>query len=277
MTESIAFIPAPDYCAAGGCFFRRSGARWNKSAGPPHTIGMKLVFLLFALSGIAAETPARVPVLLELFTSEGCSSCPPADRLLEKLDKTQPVPGAELIVLSEHVDYWNQLGWKDPFSSEQYTSRQHDYAESLGGEVYTPELVVDGAKGFVGSSEGDTRSAVAAALRTAKAPIQVAARRDGNKAKVTLHLEAPVEGTLYLALAHDAMRSQVTRGENSGRALSHVAVVYSLEKVAKLGRREVAFDREISVNAKPGETTRIVAFVEKPEVGRVVALGQARL
>ena len=116
-------------------------------------------------------------MLLELFTSEGCSSCPPADRLLETLDRTQPVAGADLIVLSEHVDYWNRLGWTDPFSSALFTQRQQDYVRQfhLDG-AYTPQLVVDGQTDVVGSDERAARSAILKAETHSKPAIDVRAR-----------------------------------------------------------------------------------------------------
>jgi len=145
-----------------------------------------------ALICAAAENDsARVPVLLELFTSEGCSSCPPADRLLEFIDQKQPVPGADLIVLSEHVDYWDRLGWRDPFSSPQYTARQQEYASKFSGDgVYTPQLVVDGRFGFVGSDGPEAASAIQKAMRERKIAIAISnIARDGNQ--VTAHIELP--------------------------------------------------------------------------------------
>ena len=125
--------------------------------------------------GIAppAEPAQRVPVLAELFTSEGCSSCPPADAMLMELDRKQPVSKAQIIVLSEHVDYWNQLGWSDPFSSAQFSARQTTYSQTLKSEVYTPQLVVDGSEQFVGSDAGAILAGITRATSRAKVPVKI--------------------------------------------------------------------------------------------------------
>ena len=118
----------------------------------------------------------RVPVLAELFTSEGCSSCPAADDLLRRLIAEQPIDGGEVIALSEHVDYWNRLGWRDPFSSPRFSERQHEYASALGGsQVYTPQLVIDGRAQVVGSDWTAVRQAVVEAARDRHATVAVSA------------------------------------------------------------------------------------------------------
>src|SRR5215469_14749282 len=131
---------------------------------------MKLLLIAMTAFLASAAEPAKVPVLAELFTSEGCNSCPPADSLLEKLDRLQPVAGARVLVLSEHVDYWNQLGWKDPFSSSQFSQRQERYSRMLGGEVFTPQLVIDGRKQVLGSDPAAIQKAVAEAAQRSKIP-----------------------------------------------------------------------------------------------------------
>ncbi|MDQ6707298.1 MAG: DUF1223 domain-containing protein, partial [Acidobacteriota bacterium] len=216
---------------------------------------MKLLTLLtaaFLMAGDSSyqKTPPRVPVLLELFTSEGCSSCPPADKLLAQLDREQPIAGADLIVLSEHVDYWNHLGWADPYSSPAFSRRQRDYASRLpGGGVYTPELVVDGSTGFVGSDRANARNAIRDAIRAQKLPVTVTASRNGGNADVHFEIgPSKAAGTVYMALAQDRASTQVASGENAGRNLDHVAVVYSFKKVGVVG--ESGLRNEVNVPLK---------------------------
>jgi hypothetical protein len=241
-----------------------------------------------ALICAAADNDSpRVPVLLELFTSEGCSSCPPADRLLALLDQKQPVPGADLIVLSEHVDYWDRLGWKDPFSSSLFTARQQEYSYRLRGEgVYTPELVVDGRFGFVGSDGHKASSAIQEAMREPKIPIAMSnVTRDGNQA--TVHIEVPAtdsgpksgRGVLYVALADNRAESQVARGENAGRSLAHVGVARVLKQVATIDLG-AATARNVMLTIQPGagvNGSRLVAFIQDTKTGRVLAVTAQKL
>jgi len=228
-----------------------------------------------------------VPVLLELFTSEGCSSCPPADRLLEILDQKQPVVGADLIVLSEHVDYWDRLGWKDPFSTSEYTARQQEYTNKfkLDG-VYTPQLVVDGRFGLVGSDGRAASSAIQRALRERKIPMAISnAARDGNRLTARIELSASDQSfkggraILYVALADNRAESHVARGENAGRSLAHVAVTRILKPVGTIDLGG-AFAKEVTLTIQPGVGTngsRLIAFIQDPKSGHVLGVAAQKL
>lgn len=201
---------------------------------------MKTSALLFALAFIAlvfvtnnhAKTPAgpRNPVLVELFTSEGCSSCPPADRLLIELKHNQPIPNAQVIALGEHVDYWNYIGWTDRFSSPQFTARQQRYADRLNDGPYTPQMIVDGSASLVGNDANGVSRAVTRAAAIGK-PIQVELSQAKSSLTVKLHGVTGGSPEVVFALVEDDLESQVKAGENDGATLHHVAVARELRSL----------------------------------------------
>jgi hypothetical protein len=205
-------------------------------------------------SDSVSEVKGRTPVLVELFTSEGCSSCPPADRFLEKLDH-QPVAGADVIVLSEHVDYWNHIGWKDPYSAQLYSVRQSAYAKRFGlDSVYTPQMVVDGTSEFVGSNSGLAEKLFAEAIAAPKIPLHLSLI-SLDAQNLHAHLDAGIlepsfgtpEADVYVAVALNRAESQVPSGENAGHKLAHVAVVRQLTKVGVM-RQAQGLSQDIQLN-----------------------------
>src|SRR5215470_9660542 len=163
-------------------------------------------------SGRPPVSPARKAVLVELFTSEGCSSCPPADKLLGRLRQDLAGSGFEVVPLGFHVDYWNSLGWKDRFSSAEFSRRQEQYARALSTEgPYTPEMVVDGATEFVGSDKDRARAAIAqAAAHSQQAEIDLSASTE----KLTLKASSAVNGAaVMLAITEDNLSTKVGSGE----------------------------------------------------------------
>jgi len=223
----------------------------------------------------------RVPILVELFTSEGCSSCPPADVFLQKLDD-QPVAGAEFVVLSEHVDYWNHDGWKDPYSSSDLTDRQRNYATRFHLEsVYTPQMVLDGGKEFSGSNVKEAQKAIAEALLQPKIALRIS-QVTVEQNRVRAHVETgPLESSrgvraadVYVAVALNHAESQVLRGENANRHLTHTAVVRKLFKVGKIRSGE-QFVREIELKVETGSdphNLRLAAFLQDPDSGKIVGV-----
>jgi hypothetical protein len=226
----------------------------------------------------ASSSPT--PVLIEMFTSEGCSSCPPVDGLLQKLDTFQPIPGAQLIVLSEHVTYWDQQGWKDPNSSSSLTDRQSSYEGVLGEkEVFTPQLIVDGTQQVHAGDPKQVKDTLQKAASAPKLGVRIGdvTVDAGNPTALRAHIETDANfdkknADVFVAVALDHVESQVLRGENGGRHLIHVAVVQELTKVGKLPKGK-SFSQDIQLKLKPGtdpKNLRLVALVQESGPGKVL-------
>lgn len=234
--------------------------------------------------GRAPGGAERVPVLAELFTSEGCSSCPPADRLLAMVLKEQPVDGVYVVAMSEHVTYWDSLGWQDPFGSSQFTARQNKYGHRFSLEsVFTPQLVVDGRVHMVGSDVAKVRSALAEAGRVPKPRLTVEASLDDKGALVGsasgpgLEAGAREGAELLWAVTEDDLVVDVKRGENAKRTLEHSGVVRAM-LTRKMDSGEATASAVIRLQSGwKQENLRIVAFVQSTKSGHVLSVGWSRL
>jgi hypothetical protein len=229
----------------------------------------------------AAESPSEssrthlsangVPVVVELFTSEGCSSCPPADDVLAALERTQPVPGAEVVPLAFHVDYWDDLGWPDPFASPSFTSRQGTYA--VRGRMYTPQAVVDGRTELVGSNATGLQRAIEQAAQHTHTAVQIAVRSSGDVLEAHVHVgQLPTspggvssnDVMVFVALTQARAAIAVGYGENAGKSLHHTAIVRQLERAGATAPS----GGDVRVNLRmpsgvPSTELRVVAFVQR--------------
>lgn len=236
----------------------------------------------------AAASYGTVPVLIELFTSEGCSSCPPADDLLSKLVRSETIPGVKVIALGEHVDYWNNLGWTDPYSKAEFSRRQRGYSAVFDlDSVYTPQMIVDGHEEFVGGDWNRARTAIAKAAQAPKGRIDLALtpkpelEQNSPVRKLTIQVKdlpgRSDDAEVLLAITENNLQTQVSRGENSGRSLRHSAVVRELNVVGQMAANEETFKTETSINISPGwrrENLRLIAFVQERHSLRVLAVGE---
>lgn len=223
------------------------------------------------------DTSERAPVLVELFTSEGCSSCPPADDLLRRIDGRKTPQGQTVIAISEHVSYWDSLGWKDRFSSQVYTTRQSEYSQHFGlDSVYTPQMVVNGREQFVG---GDGRSLLAAFASEAK------------RTHIDLHIQSAQLSSDHLDLRYSASRlpsgrnlqlfavlvddqdqSNVARGENSGRKLIHVSVARMFTRLGPIVStegRKISLPLPQSFVRNPGGPHHLIVIAQENGGGAV--------
>ena len=229
-----------------------------------------------------AGTAGAVPVLVELFTAEGCSTCPPADVLLEKMIDAQPAKGAQIVALGEHVDYWNQLGWKDRFSSATFTKRQQLYAAHAGSDdVFTPQMVVDGEAAFVGTDIAALRRAIEHAMAMPHGTVRLTldpSQREKGKIAVSIEVtDLPARGRddqadIIVAVTEDGLRTEVKRGENHGRTLTHAAVVRAIQTVADVtaAGRTARATFPIAADWRR-ENVKIIGFVQERRSRRVIA------
>lgn len=246
------------------------------------------LILGLAMSFIAPTTtpgsPPPAVVVAELFTSEGCSSCPPADTLMRQLADTQPFEGAEVIALEEHVDYWDRLGWRDPFSSAQFTTRQTDYNDRVfrSSAIYTPQLVVDGARQCVGSDRAAVRALVAESIRTPRAGVRVQSIPVGSQLSVTVSVDVPAAverrgvADVFVIVAERGLVSAVRRGENGGRTLTHGAVARSLVPLGELAQRDRLFARTVDVAVAPNWNVgqlQILGVIQERDSRRILGAG----
>jgi hypothetical protein len=220
-------------------------------------------FALIAAMSPAASLAAERPVVVELFTSQGCSSCPPANALLNELSKQR----RDVLALAFHVTYWDRLGWKDPFSMEAATRRQDVYGRRFGDGSYTPEIVVDGAASMVGSARGEVGAAIENARRNGRTSASVNLTRNGEQVSIEVGPGSGSGNILLIGFDHEHTTA-IGRGENSGRTLVEANVVRSMRSVGQWS------GSALRISERFPEGQDIAVLVEAPD-GRII--GACRL
>jgi hypothetical protein len=234
----------------------------------------KSIVLLLALliAGHVSGAWAETPVVIELFTSEGCSSCPPADALLVDLSRKSPPTGTKLILMGEHVDYWNYIGWTDRFSSAAFSERQNNYATHLHlATVYTPQMVIDGHLQLVGNGAAEVYRDISKAAAEPK-PAQVRLQWEPQQ-KLHIAVQAPARERpkVLLAITEDGLSTAVGKGENGGRTLQHAAVVRQLKELGTATSGQ--FDTSIDVRVRPDwnlAKLKVVVLVQQAGTGKIL-------
>lgn len=219
-------------------------------------------------------------VLVELFTSEGCSSCPPADSLLRAIDGKHTSDGTLIVGVSEHVTYWNEGGWKDPFSADLFTKRQNDYGQRFHlDSVYTPQMVVNGETQFVGTDPKALLQAVQKAVAENGVKVSVVSVKmngDAVEAVVSFAGELPKQGAdVYAVVAQDETTEHVLRGENKGRTLAHASVARVLTKTGKVheaGELTVHVTLPSGLAEPPEARRHLIVWAQEPNAGQVLGV-----
>lgn len=220
---------------------------------------------------------AKRSVIVELFTSEGCSSCPPADELLGQLRQERNSNGAEVIPLGLHVDYWDSAGWHDRFDSNSFSRRQEDYARTfhLDGP-YTPQMVIDGETEFVGSMAGRAHEAIAeSAAQPPDATVSLSPNGNGD---LLLQVSSSQPANVMLAITEDNLTTRVGGGENGGRTLHHSAVVRELRRVGEVHNGKFSSAVQLTLDKDwKRQDLRAVVFIQRPDNRRILGGSSLKL
>ena len=272
---------------------RQSENAGKRESGPSRTYSRFRLFtylsaaLVVACSGAmlharvsSSAAPSPVPVLVELFTSEGCSSCPPADQVLADLASMQAAPGAMVIGLGEHVDYWDQLGWVDPFSSAQFTARQSAYLPAFAASGnYTPQMIVDGHEECVGSDRAHAVAAITRAAAVPNKPVNLSWKSPGALDISIPALAKAPKADVWLAITEDGLVSDVKHGENAGHTLRHWAVTRQLTRLGE-SQSDGGFARTMAIpldRTWKSEAINVVVFMQAKGPGRVLGAETIKL
>jgi hypothetical protein len=258
-------------------------------------VKLKIVFFwLFVFSACvfyvkgqpSAENPQsairnpQAKVLVELYTAEGCPTCPPAGRALVSLQKEQPAPNTEIITLAFHVDYWNERGWTDKFSSPLFSQRQQYYTNKFKiGASYTPQMIVDGNYEFVGSNLEKAKQFIGEASKITKAKIQLELNEQTLKVNIS-EIPKHTDATIYLAIAEDNLSSEVAKGKNSTLKLEHISVVRELRLIGNLPATNQSFSAEHQFQIQPDwkkENLKLVVFIQEKQSRKIIGVNSAAL
>lgn len=251
------------------------------------------VLVPFALT-VKAQTPSersnRKTVIVEMFTSEGCSTCPPADALLQKLAGQQPAADADIVPLEEHVDVWDHEGWRDPYSSPEWTRRQLAYDLLFKKEGYTPQMVVNGESELLGSNEKEALSAISQAAHLVQTGVTIIPVKPEGKVpqRCTVSVDRLSGNTagdvaeVWLAVTEDGLSSSVNRGENAGHVLHHTATLRSLHMIgtAKANGGPISFtgNPEVKIESTWNrENVHIVVFVQENKSRKILGAASTRI
>lgn len=237
----------------------------------------KSFFVFIILGFFTFQISAKTPVLVELFTSQGCPSCPAADKILNDLETSQPISGAEIITLAWHVDYWDGFGWKDEFASPAFTQRQVVYSRSLNiGGTYTPQMFVDGTTYFIGTKQDKATKSITQATKNSKSEIKVSLDKD--KAKISIPaLPKHERATVYVAFTQDNLTRKIGRGNNAGQTLAHSSIARDLRAVASIEPQMMKFESEVPLQFQPDwnkEDLNLIVFVQENKSRKILAVSR---